>query len=220
MNEREVEKKIAEAADKIELRDFDEVWSEIKDKIDERPAKKKRKIIKWVSALAVSLCLILTCSIAIPKIIQNQPTQEKTYLDEELDKKSVTEETFYLGLENLNNEYIISLNYIKSDYVLFYTKDNKIVGGKVSLLGNDDNARIINIEFYSKVVVGEIYINRFYDKEYSTNGAQIEYGLKEHFEEYGLYTYYIKAEYNSLKYYIEYTCMEEDIRPFLDEFFS
>lgn len=50
MNEREVEKKLAEAADKIELRNFDEVWSEIKDKVDVRPVKKKRKIIKWVSA--------------------------------------------------------------------------------------------------------------------------------------------------------------------------
>ena len=177
-------------------------------------------ILHSLSALAVSLCLILTCSIVIPQIIQNKTPHEQTYLDEELDKNFVSQDVFNDSLKDAQINIVDTDNYLSEQYLLYLTKDNKVVGGAVSLVGEDEDAILINMEFYIHSVIKEDNANIVYDKIYSTNGAQIEYGLKEHFEEYGLYTYYIKTEYNSLNYYIEYTCMDEDIRPFLDEIFS
>ena len=78
----------------------------------------------------------------------------------------------------------------------------------------------LTVDFYDKSVKIDELLNKSYDFDYSVNDAMIQYKIKETYPEDGIYIYDIRANFNSVNYFMEYMCFTEDIKPFLDEFFK
>ena len=85
MDNQEIEKKLQESADKIEMRDFEEVWREIGPKIEAEEAKRRRRKKIFIPVAASLFSVAVACSVILPiDLRDNNPNEEIFYLDEEL----------------------------------------------------------------------------------------------------------------------------------------
>jgi len=228
MDNKDIEKKLQEGADNIEVRDFSLVWQDIKPKIV--PARKKH--FRWVPVAASVASIVVACSIIIPVALnqnsgptvnenQNSGSSDQFYFSDELLLAEVTPEALMnklnlAGLDTVDfNRYVISSSY------LFKTVEQSVKGGKVELTDDLDFATFyLAVDFYDESVRIDGLLNQEYESDYSINGAMIQYSIKESYPEDSVYIYDIKANYNSINYIIEYTCFTEYIKPFLDKFFK
>lgn len=221
MDNKELEKKLEKSVEKIPVRDFSEVWEEIKDRVE--PTKKNR-FFRWTPVVATVAGLAVVCSIVIPIVInQNQPENPpKTYLESELLSEEVEIQEFLSQISSSELDLVnLSLYSLSSTYLL-KTTDSIVKGGQMELVDNLDSPTFyLNIIFYHKTVQVNETQKIEYEVDYTTtNGAVTEYRLKDSYPEYQIYVYDIKANYNSVNYYMEYTCSTEDITPFLNSFFN
>ena len=228
MEDKEIEKKLQDGADNIEVRDFSLVWKDIKSKIV--PQKKKRS--HWLPIAASVASVVVASSIIIPIALQShdQPStgdnqgvgsSEQVYLLDELLLLETTTEDFLNQLTSANIEIVDISNYVISSSYLFKTPTQNVKGGRVELTDDLDLATFyLTVDFYDKSVKIDELLNKSYDFDYSVNEAMIQYKIKETYPEDGIYIYDIRANYNSVNYFMEYTCFTEDIKPFLNEFFK
>lgn len=228
MEDKEIEKKLQDGADNIEVRDFSLVWKDIKSKIV--PQKKKRS--HWLPIVASAASVVVACSIIIPVALQShdQPgtgdnqgvgSSEQVYLLDELLLLETTTEDFLNQMTSASiniidfNEYVITSSY------LFKSPTQIVKGGRVELTDDLDSSTFYLVfDFYDETVNVDVLLNRQYDFDYSVNEVMIQYKIKETYPEDGIYIYDIRANFNSVNYFMEYTCFTEDIKPFLDEFFK
>ena len=220
MDEKDIEKKLKESAESIEVRDYSLIWKDIEDRIVDKPKKGNKKISKWISIVAAAACLVLTGSIAIPIALnQHLDDSETTYYWEELEARAVQKIEFYEKLQTAKVEYVDFDKYAVSSYVLFETRDGNTKGGMVELSDNiDEPTFLLTVQFYdNSVQVAPSQVE--YNLNYSINGATVEYRVKEFYPEDGVYIYDIKANQGKTNYFMEYTCFTEDIKPFLNDFF-
>jgi hypothetical protein len=228
MEDKEIEKRLQDGADNIEVRDFSLVWKDIKPKIV--PQKKKR--FHWLPIAASVASVVVACSIIIPIALQphDQPStgdnqgagsSEQVYFLDELFLTETTSEDFLNQLTSASiniidiNEYVITSSY------LFKSPTQSVKGGRVELTDDLDLSTFyLTVDFYDKSVKIDELLNKSYDFDYSVNDAMIQYKIKETYPEDGIYIYDIRANFNSVNYFMEYTCFTEDIKPFLDEFFK
>ena len=227
MKKQEIEKieKILEVSDKdVSTKDFSGIWEEIKDRDpnanqSERvtPRKRNRKMLTLVASL---VGVLLVGGIVTPIAVSASKNNSITYFSlEQLEKIVVEKNELYQVLETAKIQHVSFDEFELQECRLYQTKNTAIPKGALMSFF-DDGSYNLTVEFYDKTV--KYPENQFenYTLTYSVNGADICYKLKETYETEGLYVYEIKANYNSVNYFMEYYCYTEDIEPFFDSFFS
>ena len=221
MKDKDIEKQIKESVDNIEIRDFSLVWYDIKDRI--KPNKqyvKRKRFTRWVAAVASFIFLVIGCSIVLPIVI-NQESQEPVYFMEQLGAVTVEESEFYETLTREKINHVDFSGYIQSNYSLLQTENNITKGGAIELSDDiDEPTFLISIRFYDDGVKGFELNSPKFDLHYQVGGAIVYYRVIEAYPEESWYVYELRANYNSVNYYMEYTCFTDEIRSFINNFFS
>lgn len=226
MEEKEVEKRLKESAENIEVRDFSEVWQDIEHKVQ---PPKKRRYMRLFSGIAAALSVII-CAVFIPLFFNPAPEQadnsqpgeqpEQIYLEDELFVTNVDSEEFLNQLSTSNVNLIDISRYQVISSSLYVSPDQNALGGYLELTDDLDNtAFFLVMQFYHQSVQSSRQTVD-YDYNYTVEGTVIEYRVKEAYPEEGVYIYDIKAKYLQTNYYMEYTCFSEDITSFLTDFFT
>lgn len=222
MDIKETEKMLEKSANDVKMRDFSEVWQDIKGDI-EVPKKQKNKIWskKYFPAI-LAACFALIFAIGLPIFLLNPPeTPEIIYYSDKLVSVDVDETTFFTGLSNANITHVDFFNYEGSTFVLYKTDDNLVKGGSVDLYDNMSTpTEIIKLKFYdASVNLDSGETEKVYEATYTKTNLTVSYNLKESFPEYNVYIYDIMASYNKVNYIIDYTCCLSDPTVFFDSFF-
>ena len=222
MKDKELEKELENSIDNIEVRDFSLVWDDIKDKVKPKKHTRRSLIMRWGTVAASFFCLLMACSIILPIVIkQNTKESDVTYFMEQLGAVSVEEKQFYEELNKEDIKHVDFSRYVGNFYVLLQTEDYKTKGGSIELSDDLENPTfLLTLQFYDDRVKGESIASPEFNLNYEVNGGIIYYRIKESYPEESWYIYELRANYNSVNYYMEYMCFTEDIKPFLDEFFK
>ena len=218
MDYKDVEQKLKEAAEQIKVRDFSLVWENVKKKVHSEEPVKRRWRFQWQTALATAAaCAVIACPfVAIPFLDVPAPL----YMTANLEAVSVEKEEFETQLENVDFEIVDISMYFGDGYTLFETETCEVKGGKVDLVDAPNNSTwLLSVWFYEETVQLDDEI-AVYDLTYTVGFAVIEYRVKEAYPTESMYVYDIKANCNGVNYLMEYTCLTDDITPFLQEFFS
>ena len=128
MQDKELEKVLQEKADNAEMREFSQVWDEIKDEVI--PEKKEKKnIFKNKFFLVFAPAVLVICIVLTPLLFFN-PTQpqEKIYFTEELILTPVTDKEMFDGLSNANIAHTDLSEYIIYETNLYYTEEMEVKG--------------------------------------------------------------------------------------------
>ena len=237
MEIKDVEKKFEEAADNMELRSFSERWEVIKEDITISPQKKKKSIKKWLPAVAAACVIAISGAIIIPIALNNQPSGELFAPNGGASVPTTPEDNYVVAYgENIEGLYqrLAAANFEIVDVsdqlivgsVLFYitdetSKEQVVKGCQIAYSDDEDNATFyVDMQVYDDSVKVASWkessnIESFF---YMANQTEVEYWCTDFDGE--SYVYRIRARYKNLNYYIEYICFEENIEPFLDEFFK
>ena len=105
MTNREIEQKLQENADKVEMRDFDEIWQEIGPHIVAQQKKRRIRWRRWLPIAASFLAVGLTAAIVLPQVLKGQD-EEIRYLDSELERKAVQRTEFFTYIEQSDLEIV------------------------------------------------------------------------------------------------------------------
>ncbi len=218
---RQFTSKFKDEIDSIELREFSEVWDEIKDRIEDlkvenqKLAQKRARRFRISLASSIVACIILICAISTPLMLNNQGSPIIYYSDS-LTYEGVSETDFY---ENINSSVnIIELNRYKGEvFGLYKTDDGEVKGGRIEFFNDLENPMYyLLLKFVSDDVLEND--ENVYDLSYLANGVNIQYKLKT--AENSSWTYIAKANYNSVNYIMEIMSAIEDVTPFFNEFFN
>lgn len=217
MDIKETERILEESAKKIKVRDFSEVWSEIKDKVEPAP----KKIFyqkKWFKPL-LAACFALIFAIALPIFLLNPPTTpEEIYYEDKLNVVFVERIEFFDGLEESNISNVDFVGYELSRYVLYKTENDLVKGGSVDL---NNLSTYIKIRFYDKSVkIDDLQEDIKYENTYTNDGLTALYNIGEGYPDYNIYSYNIFASYNNVNYFIEYTGTASNPVDFFNSFFK
>ena len=227
MKKQEIEKieKILEVSDKeVSTKKFAEVWEEIKDRnpnAKQSERKPSRKVSRRRLALVASFVgVLLVGGIVAPIAVYASRNDETVYFSpEQLVKVVVDEDELYQALAEAKIAHVDFSEFQLQGYRLYQGGKKKQTKGAIMEF-YDDNSYNLKVEFYDKTVRFNKNLYTDYTLTYSVNGADIRYKLKESYESEGLYVYAIKANYNSVNYFMEYYCFTDNIQPFFDSFFS
>ena len=228
MKNKDIEQKIQESVDDVEVRDFSLVWEDIKHEV--QPTRRRRNM-RWIPAVATIASAVIVCSVVIPIALQNGGGIDSddssssfvppTYWNSELSTVEVSAQEFFTQLSLAEIEVIDMSAYQIYSSFLSKTDEGVVKGGKVELTDDLENSTFyLSVRLYDESVQIEADKNITYDFDYSTNSATIEYRLKESYPDDGIYIYDIKANKSNVNYLMEYTCFSEDVTAFLDEFFK
>lgn len=222
MENKEIEQELKKRVENTQVRDFSLVWKDIEGRVSPKKPANNRRLIRWIASAAALVCLTVACSIFLPRFItQNNEIPERTYFTNDLGSFSLDETQFYQGLATSGIQYLDFSQYIRSNYALFKTEDHETKGGSIDLTDSLDNPTfLLSVQFYDDKVKEQSSEANKYDLNCEVNGVTVYYRVKESYPEERFYVYEMKANYNSVNYYLEYTCFTEDITPFLSEFFK
>ena len=224
MKEQEIEKLLKEKADEMEIRDFNDVWGEIKDRVNVK--KKQRRTWRWVSIAASFVGVIMAGMLILPKVVPNQPDNsqepEILFYAEQLSSVAVTENEFHAGFNAASINCIDASNYDVLNYALYYTEDEEVKGGALDFCDDEENPSwFVILNVYDKNVQFPKNLYNDYTLSLETsNGAKIQYKLDTYSEEDGLYVYRAKAVFNSTSYLVEYSTFENNPTQFFEELFK
>lgn len=214
MTNKEIEQKLQESADKVEVRDFDEIWQEIGPRIVAE--QKKRRIRWWLPIAASFLVIAVTAAIVLPQVV-NGNDEEIRYLDSELEKKVVDKTDFftYIDQSDLKIVDLSSYEFLRS--FIYHTDDEQIKGGAVEAYKEQaGNVHYFILYFYDTSV--EFSDTNFSELDlfYTTEiGLNIEYKYNQTDN-----VYFVTGEYKNVDYYMQYTSGGGEITEFFEEFFQ
>ncbi len=213
MQDKELEKILQEKAEKTEIREFSQVWDEIKDEVVFEKSKKtnifKNRFFLTFAPAILAICIVLT-----PLFFNLTPPQEKIYLNDELILTPVSDKEMFDGLLNANIVHVDLSEYIIVETNVYHTDEMEVKGAFLSFYQETFFAKM---ELYDKNV--ELKINKnLYDTNCKVNSADVYYKFKS--VESGYYEYSIYATYNNVKYVIEYFGVTDNVMEFLSEFFA
>lgn len=215
MNNKEVEEFLyKKAMEEVPERDFEDVWENIKGRMLRKP--KRNWKLFWQKTLATAAIIaVLVCPyVAIPFM----NSTEILYSDEELIRENVEKIDFDTAIDEVEFSVVDFSLYIGDGFILYKTDTGVVKGGSLNL--TDTNYMWFStLNFYEETIVLED-ATIDYDQTCTVGTAVVEYRLKEYIAEYGMYTYDMKVNYKSVNYLMEYTCMTDDLTPFLQSFFS
>ena len=217
MQDKELEKILQEKAEKTEMREFFQVWEEIKDEVVSEK-KEKKNIFKNKFFLAFAPAVLVICIVLTPLLFFN-PTrpQEKIYFTEELISTLVTEKEMFDGLSTASIAHVDLNEYIIVDPYLFLTENTEAKGAHLEFYNENPTTFIAKMELCDKSV--DLKINTsLYDTNCKVNSADLYYKFKS--AESGFYEYSIYATCNNVQYVIEYSGVTDNVMEFLNEFFA
>lgn len=213
MQDKELEKVLQEKADNTKMREFSEVWKEIKDEVVVEK-KKKKSIFKNKFFLAFAPAFLAICIVLTPLFFLLNPPQEKIYLSDQLISTSVTEKEMFDWLSTASIAHVDLSEYIIIDENIFHTDEMEVKGACFSFYQETFFAKM---RLYDKSVDLEIKTN-LYDTNCKVNSADVYYKFKS--AESGFYEYSVYATCNNVKYLIEYSGVTDDLMEFLNDFFA
>ena len=234
MDYKEIEEKLKESVGNTEKREFSTVWEDIKDEIKTRPNTRKRRI-QW-AAIASAASVVILSAIIIPVALNNQPSGDvqtsntesskedvKYYLSDNLDVKLLGIDELYQKFASVGANLIdVRNNEIETSNLFYVVEDGEELpmGCTISYLDDLDNPTfyVVLTAYREMVEVKNWNPTMQEEKTHTVNQTQVRYWV-EHFDG-ETYVYKINATHKSVNYYMEYTCFEENIKPFLDEFFK
>ena len=217
MQDKELEKILQEKADKIEMREFSEVWDKLKDKVvPER--REKKSILKNKFFLAFVPSLLAICIILTPFLFfKPTPTPEEVFYSDELTLVSVTKQEAFDGLLNANITHVDLSRYVFYDTSLYYTENLEIKGAYLEFYNENPSTFFAKMKLYDKSV--DLKINTsLYDTNCKVNSANVFYKFKS--ADSGFYEYSVYATHNKVKYVIEYSGITDNLMEFLTDFFA
>ncbi len=220
MDIKETEKMLEQSASKMKMRDFSEVWNDIKDEI---VVPKRKPWVKRFLPAIISACLVLIVAIALPIYFFNIPAPDIIYYCDNLSLLNVSETEFYQGLFNENINHVDFNGYEIAEYNIYKTEDNLVKGGYVDLYLYDNSVLIekILIRFYDeKVELSDTDKNKEYSQTYEKDGLTTSYNVDNSYAEYNIYSYDIFATYNKVNYIIEYMGNVSNPVDFFESFFN
>ena len=213
MQEKELENLLQEKADKVEMREFSQVWNEIKGQIEEPKPQRKFVWKRWAPAFA-SAFLVL-CIALSPIIINSLKPAPEVFFSDDLSKQIVSETEMFDGLAQANISQVDLREYWFLSTFLYYTEDMQVKGACVNFY-NTICAGVIKL--YDASVDLGLNLESLYDSTYKVNSTDVLYKFKQ--ENAGMYEYSIYAVHNKVQYVIEYTGTTNDVTNFLTEFFA
>ncbi|MBE5734482.1 MAG: hypothetical protein E7347_05490 [Clostridiales bacterium] len=218
MQDKELEKILQEKADKIEMREFSEVWDKLKDKVaPER--KEKKSIFKNKFFLAFVPSLLAICIILTPFLFfKPTPTPEEVFYSDELNLVSVTKQEAFDGLLNANITHVDLSGYVFYDTSLYYTEKMEVKGAYLEFYNENPSTFIAKMDLYDKSVDLNLDIEALYDTNCNVNSANVFYKFKS--ADSGFYEYSVYATHNNVKYVIEYSGITDNLMEFLTDFFA
>ncbi len=226
MNRKEIEEKLQQEANKIEMPSFESIWEKIEPRIkeiDEQKEKEKPKKRNLLRPLAVTFaCLVVTCLIILPFALQKpneKPNDNEIiyYLNDDLIRTPVNTSEFLLSVQGSSIK-AVDLSKFKIETSSIYKTDTGIVkGGELAFLDSEETPTcMIDLKFYDNDVQVTDTNENIYDTNYTTqSGATIEYKYDNELDK-----FYIKAEYKTVQYFMEYTGVNETVTQFFETFFE
>ena len=222
MGIKETEKILEQSANDIKMRDFSEVWQDIKGEI-EVPQKKQKKVwTKRYFPAILTACFVLVFAITLPIYLHNIPkAPEKLFFRDNLISVEVNETTFFKELAKDKVTHVSFSNYETGSCTLYKTEQGKVKGGFIDLYDNlISPVEMLKINFYDESVQIEDESEKIYESTYIKNGLTVLYNLDSGYAEYNIYVYDIKASYNKVNYLIEYTGNIANPIIFFESFFK
>lgn len=216
MQDKELEKILQEKADKIEMREFSEVWDRIKDKV--APEKKEKKsILKNKFFLAFVPSLLAICIVLTPFLFFKPTPPEEVFYSDELTLTPVTKQEAFDGLLNANITHADLSGYTFFLTSLYHTEKMEVKGAYLEFYNENPATFIAKMGLYDKSV--DLKINMaLYDTNCKVNSANVFYKFKS--ADSGFYEYSVYATHNKVKYVIEYSGITDNLMEFLTDFFA
>ncbi len=198
-------------------RSFEEVWPEIEPRmnaIEVAQKKKRKKIIASIASLAA--CLVISCSISIPIVLNNQQGELVYYYDN-LTKSNGTAQQFLTGIESSNVDFVNFNRFDSYDILLYTTDSGEFKGGKVAFMHTvNASSYMLTLEFASTDVV--LDEKDEYAQTCNANGVDVQYNLIS--AEGGIYVYKTFATYKDVNYLCEIMTDNQDLTIFFNDFFA
>lgn len=216
MQDKDFDKLLRESVNKEPVREFSEVWAEIKDQLE--PKKKEKKISwkKWFP-IALTSVAVIVCVVLLPFLIkQPELPQEEVFYADTFQTQMVELSTFLDGLSELNVSNITSERYQITETKLYFTEENKLKGASSIIYAESPVATFAKIEMYYKDVDAGIDLEFNYDKTCQVKSASVHYKFKQEVD--GIYTYDIYILNKDIQYVMEYTGLSDDLSEFLNYF--
>ena len=219
MQDKELEELLQQEADQVKLRDFSQVWEEIKGEI-ESPTKPKKKF-SWKKKFSIILAsaTVLVCAVLAPFVIKSLTPQEEVYFVDGLQTQIVTSQEMLEGLSQAQITHVDLKDYVLSDTKLYVTEDLQVKGAEMTFMDDESNPTFFAI---MKMCDDSVNVNSdnniVYDNTIKVNSADVKYKLKQ--ESSGLYDYSVYATCNGVQYVIEYTGVGNNLDDFLNKFFA
>ncbi len=222
MEDKELERILQEKADNVKMRDFSEVWQEIKGDIEgEKVAPTKTKKVGWKKWLSLSLasCAIIVAIVLAPFLIKEPKiAPEEIFFTDELSKQIVSVDEMFEGLSQANINHVDFTNYTVYDSILCFSENNDIKGAEIKLYSETPICFFAEMYIYDNDVELNVDVEKDYDASCKVNATSAYYKFKQ--EKDGLFYYDIFAVHNTVQYVIEYTGNSNNLMDFLNDFFS
>ncbi|MBD5631799.1 MAG: hypothetical protein HDP34_01025 [Clostridia bacterium] len=233
MENKDIEQLLKESADEVKVKDFSERWENIKDRIcstKEIELKEttsetvlatsansnlsqnsvRKKII--ISVCAIFLLIGLCLAIVLPLTLKNN---DKIYFNlNELKHEIVTEDEFYAQIEETALKIFDLKSFEVDNFVLYYTEDNIVVGGKIEISDEETFATVV---FYNTSVKSSFEIGTD-NKTCVKGGYNIEYITEIDADE--LYSSMAKAVGANISYEFDCLSLDENIETFFEKIFG
>ena len=217
MQDKELEKILQEKADNTKIREFSEVWEEIKDEIV--PQKKEKKsIFRNKFFLTFAPALLIICIALTPLIIKSLTPIEEVFYTDKLSIEMVTPDEAFEGLLRANITHVNLNEYSIVDAYLFYTEGLEVKGAHFEFFNENPTTFLAKMKLYDKSVELNLDLDVLYDTNIQVNTADVYYKFKSNSS--GFYEYDVYATYNNVKYVIEYSGVTDNLMEFLNEFFA
>lgn len=219
MEDREVERILQEKADQIKVRDFSEVWGEIKDQLKEEDRKPKWTWKKWLP-IALASAVLVVCIALTPFIIKSStPTPERpeeVFFSDALNQQSVLKDEMLNSLTQASISHVNISNYELVDCKLYITEKNAVKGASFDMY--NPTTFFSKMQLYDKSVDLGLNLGMAYDQTCKVNSTTVHYKFKQ--ENGGMYEYSVYAVHNNVQYVIEYMGVSDNLSDFLNEFFA
>ena len=166
MDIKETEKILEQSAKNIKVRDFSEVWQEIKGELEVEEKPKKKVWTKRYMPAILSACIVLIIAISLPFFLLNIPEKpNEIFYRDKLVMVDVEETTFFSELSNAKVTHVNFSTYIVNSCSLYQTEDGKTKGGFVDLYDNlSTPTEMLKIQFYDEKVQIDDDFEKNYDK--------------------------------------------------------
>ncbi|MDE7167730.1 MAG: hypothetical protein K2O28_02645 [Clostridia bacterium] len=237
MEDKDIEQYLKERADEVKVKDFSERWEKLKGRIEaaqEVELKEtasetvlatssngnvssnavRKKLIISLSAvfLAIALCL----AIVLPITLKKNDVRHYLSFKDLSSSEALTADEFYDQIEETDLNIVDIQKFEASSYGLYYTDENKVVGGRFDIFDEDEGI-LASIVFYDIIVISSFEIGEDF-KSCDVNGFYIEYKTEPDDDE--LYSTRAKAVGTKISYEFDCLSADENIETFFNKFFG